>query len=207
MGRRPGAAALRRSVTGRIEERAKAVEIGRLLGLARQRLRDDRLTTPATDSAVHYYRRVLQLQPDNESARNGLERVGERYVVLIRSAVRDSALNRARRLLRSLSTLSPSHPRIVTLGNEIEAAERAIAVAEARDPEPGNAAPAPPATGTGSSPPPPPAQIPTDDEGRLWYEVKESCVDAELRRYIESYPAGRYIEEAWRKISSCIESR
>ena len=201
-------AALRRTVTGRIEELARAAEISRSLNLARQRLSNDRLTTPAQDSASHYYRRVLQLDPENQAARSGLQRIGERYVVLIRSAIDDNALTRARRLLRSLATLLPAHARIETLGIEIEAAERALAAAAARAAEAQQTTPEAPArSAADTGPVAAPVQVPTDDEGRLWFEVRESCVDAELRRYIESYPAGRYIEEAWRKISSCIESR
>ena len=201
-------AELRGTVAGRLEELAKAVEISRLLDLAQQRFRDDRLMTPARDSAAHYYRRVLQSDPNNESARAGLERIGERYVVLIRGALDDEALSRARRLLRSLQALLPGHPRIAPLGMEIEAAERAIAAAAVADAEPERPAAVEPTTGAVvDSPTPAAVQMPSDDEGRLWYEIKDSCVDAELRRYIESYPAGRYIEEAWRKISSCIESR
>lgn len=199
---------LRRTVDSRIEQLRKTAEIGRLLGLAEQRLRDDRLTAPARDNAAEYYRRVLRSDPDNESAHTGLERIGERYVVLIRSALEDEALRRARRLLRSLAALLPAHPRIATLGNEIEAAERAIAAAAVRDAAPEQpAAVEPTALVEAGSASPATAQMPSDDEGRLWYEVRDSCVDAELRRYIESYPAGRYIEDAWRKSSSCIESR
>ena len=199
----PELAASRRTLVGRLEELTRSVEVTRLLDLARRRLADDKLTTPATDSAAHYYRRVLQLDPDNEAARVGLERVGERYVALIRGAIDDSALNRARRLLRSLAELAPAHPAIPALSAEIEAAERAIAAAEERAAAIAEAAPAP----SEAIPAPEPQPPPTDDEGQLWFEVKDSCVDAELRRYLESYPAGRYIEEAWRKISSCIESR
>ncbi len=196
-------AELRRTVTSRLEEAAKAREVNQLLDLAQQRLRDDRLTTPAGDSAAHYYRRVLRLDPDNDPAHRGIERIGHRYVALIRDALEDRAPSRARGLLRSLATLLPAHPRIVTLGNEIEAVERAIGAVAAREAEPGApAARAPSPAAANESPP-----TPTDDEGRLWFEVRDSCVDAELRRYIEAYPAGRYIEAAWRKISSCIESR
>ena len=203
-------AELRNTVAGRLEELAKAAEISRMLNLAEQRLQDDRLSTPARDNAAHYFRRVLQSNPDNEQARSGLERIGSRYDVLIRSALEDGALSRARRLMRSLKGLLPAHSRIAALGNEIEAAERAIAPAAVREetPLPVQPATVEPALGVRDERPfPAPVQMPSDDEGRLWYEVKDRCVDAELRRYIESYPAGRYIEDAWRKISSCIESR
>lgn len=196
-------AELRRTVTSRLEEAAKAAEINQLLDLAEQRLRSDRLTTPARDSAAHYYRRVLLLDPDNDPAHQGIERIGGRYVALIRGALEDKAPSRARGLLRSLAALLPADPRIAPLGDEIEAVEREITAAAAHEEEPeAPAVRAPSPSAANESPP-----APTDDEGRLWFEVKDSCVDREIRRYIESYPAGRYIEAAWRKISSCIESR
>ena len=195
---------LRDTVERQLAERAQGLEIRRLLELAERRLAADRLTSPARDNAVVHYRAALRLDPDNEAARGGLERIAERYGVLIRDAIDDGALTRADRLLGSLADLAPDHPMLEPLRGQVAAAGQADnageATAEAARPET-------PAAGQGRVSETPREDIPTDPEGRLWFDVRTSCVDAELRRYIEAYPAGRYIEEAWRRISSCIEAR
>ena len=204
----PELSRLRAEVERQAAERARALEIRRLLGLAERRLAADRLTSPPGDNAAGHYRAVLRLDPDNQTARDGLERVVTRYDVLIRDALEDDAIGRAERLFESLEGVSPDHPAVGRLRDLIATARRAAEAAAAQpDPEAPAAlerqpvAQESPARETG------PEDIPTDPEGRLWFEVRSSCVDAELRRYIEAYPAGRYIEEAWRRISSCIEAR
>lgn len=197
-------ARLREAVERRVAERALELEIGRLLELAGRRLAADRLTSPAGDNAVAHFHAVLRLDPDNEAARRGLERIAERYGVLIRDAIDDGALRRADRLLGSLAQLAPDQPALELLRGQVAAARQAgNAGGTAAD----AARPETPGAGETGVPEPPREEVPTDPEGRLWFEVRTSCVDAELRRYIEAYPAGRYIEEAWRAISSCLEAR
>ncbi len=197
---------LRSEVKRQFEELDKELEIQRLLDWAQRRLGADMLTTPADDSAAAYYGRVLAVDPDNAPAKEGIERIGDRYVVLIGKAIDTGIFDRARRLLGSLETLLPAHQQIASFRAEIGAGEQVAAAANTATPTQANPAP-PSAQAVTKAPDSAPTEIPTDDEGRLWYEVKDSCVEAEVRRYMESYPAGRYIDDAWRKISSCIESR
>ena len=195
---------LRSEVQRQFEELDKALEIRRLLDLAQRRLGADMLTTPASDSAADYFRRVLALDAGSAAAKEGIERIGDRYVVLISKAIDTGIFDRARRLLGSLEVLLPEHPQIASLRDGIEAGEKVAAAA--KNAKPTHAGVAEP-TAQVATQQEAPTGIPTDDEGRLWYEVKDSCVEAEIRRYMEAYPAGRYIDQAWRKISSCLESR
>lgn len=199
----PELSRLRGEVQRQFEELDKALEIRRLLDLAERRLATDRLTTPAGESAADYFRRVLALDASNVAAGQGMERIADRYVVLIGDAVDTGGHPRARRLLESLEAVSPGHPQIALLRERIEAGERIVAAESGVKPSDGERS-----VQVAAAPPDPePSEIPTDDEGRLWYEVKDSCVEADIRRYMETYPAGRYIDDAWRKISSCLESR
>ena len=191
----------RREIDRHLAERSTALEVQRLLNLAERRLAADRLTTPPGDNAVAHYRAVLGLDPDNPTARLGFERVADRYGVLVRDAMEQGALGRAERLLGNLAAVSPAHPDLELLGDRLDAARRAPATPAAAS------RPTNPATPAGDTAEGPTEDMPSDAEGRLWFEVRTSCVDAELRRYIEAYPAGRYIEEAWRRISSCLEAR
>ncbi len=55
---------------------------GALEWLARISLRQDRLMAPPANNAYYYFSRLLELNPDNETARQGLSDIAERFVVL-----------------------------------------------------------------------------------------------------------------------------
>ena len=194
-------AGLRREVEGKLEAVNRQREVDRLLGLAAERLESDRLGQPAGDSAVAYYRQVLVLSPGHEAAEDGLARVGSRYAVLARAAIGDEALDRARRLYRSFGEAVPGHPELAGVSREIEAAETAAAEREATVAAAEPAAVVQASVAEEAEPPP------TDDEGRLWQAVKDSCREGDLQRYATAYPAGRYVEDAWRRMSACLEAR
>ena len=196
-------ARLRGEIERQVGERARALEMQRLLELAERRLAADRLMTPAGDNAVTHFRAVLGVDPENPQARRGLERIADRYGVLVRDAIDDGALRRADRLLGNLAAVAPRHADLERLRERVEMARQAANATAA----PAAASPGTTVTAAANAPELPAEEVPTDPEGRLWFEVRTSCVDAELRRYIEAYPAGRYIEDAWRRISSCIEAR
>ena len=61
-------------------------KIAALLAQGQQSLREFRLLTPAGDSANHYFKEVLALDPGNTDARQGFNRITERYVILARRA-------------------------------------------------------------------------------------------------------------------------
>jgi len=61
-------------------------KIAALLAQGQQSLRNFRLLTPAGDSANHYFNEVLALDPGNSDARQGFNRIAERYVMLARRA-------------------------------------------------------------------------------------------------------------------------
>ncbi|MGF1528895.1 MAG: protein kinase [Candidatus Competibacterales bacterium] len=61
---------------------AAAAQVDRWLERAEVSLERFRLTTPAADSALHYYEQVLQLDPDNAPAQRGFTRIAVRYAEL-----------------------------------------------------------------------------------------------------------------------------
>ena len=192
-----------RDELGRLLDRlASTAELRRLVDLGERRLASDNLTTPAGDSAVDHFRRALALDAGSEQAAAGLARVAERYALLVRDAVERSDTAQARRLLSRLADVAPQHPEVEPLTARIEAAEGAARAALDRQTAV-VAAPAEPPVAPSSTGP----VIADDEEGRLWSAVMNDCDEAQLRRYIDAYPAGRYIEEAWRRRSACLEAR
>ena len=102
---------------------ARAEEVQRLIDLGERQLAADNLITPPVESAVDYFRRAQNLDPENEGASAGLARVADRHVVLIRAALVLNDTVEARRLLARLIEVAPEYPEIRTLQEEIKKAE------------------------------------------------------------------------------------
>ena len=204
-----GIADLRDELSRLLDELSAASELRRLIDLGERRLAADNLTTPAGDSAVAYFRQALALDPGNEQAAAGLAQVVERYALLIRDAVERGDSSQARSLLSRLADVAPQHAGIGPLQAQVEAAEEAARAAQAEQAQQAAAV----AAAAQPSPPQPAPEttagpvIADDEEGRLWSEVMNLCDETQLRRYIDAYPAGRHIEEAWRRRSACLEAR
>ena len=95
-------------------------EIERLLALAEVSRRDYRLTTPANDSAIYYYRRVLQLDPKNPDARRGFSKVVNAYRNLAQENVRRNQFGRARIFIERGLALAPNNPRLLALLKQVK---------------------------------------------------------------------------------------
>jgi hypothetical protein len=67
-----------------------------LNGKAEAAMAAKRLTTPAGDSAVDYYRQMLQVDADNPAARAGLRKIADTYVAWGRSAAGRGQLGRVK---------------------------------------------------------------------------------------------------------------
>ena len=98
-----------------------------LLDAAEEALAADRLTTPPPDSAFRYYSLALEIAPDHQPAREGLERIVERYLELTAKAIGHRRWESARRLLERAATVDEQHPGIAPLRTQVDllaAAER-----------------------------------------------------------------------------------
>ncbi|MGF1615708.1 MAG: protein kinase, partial [Gammaproteobacteria bacterium] len=105
---------------------------------AEQQLREGRLITPSGENAFETYQTVLSEQPDNESARAGLERIAAQLTDLARrdweagrSSEARQRLDTGLRLFKGL----PGHDGLQTLAGEIERQQkltRLLAQAEAQ---------------------------------------------------------------------------
>ena len=95
--------------------------IADLLFSGLQALDDDRLLEPRFDNAYEYFYEVLQLQPDNEIALEGMQGIVERYLELALDAANRGNFTNADRLLGRAETIDASHPGIAPAREALDA--------------------------------------------------------------------------------------
>ena len=185
----------------RLGEINRNAEIGQLIDLGHQRLTSDLLTTPAGASARDAFNAVLMIEPGNAQALDGMTRIASRYVDLIGAALNANSLANARQHLSSLEKLDAGHIAIEPLKERLNDKERLLELERLNAERSANAAGS--MRGDATATRPLPDAVPADDEGTLWLQVRDFC--ATLDQYIIKYPAGRYVEEAWRRKSECLK--
>ncbi|NIR84079.1 MAG: protein kinase [Gammaproteobacteria bacterium] len=98
----------------------KQIEIRKLLRLAKEALADYRLTTPATRNAYFYYRRVLQMDPNNQRASDGMEAIARRYAALAEGELAQYRYPKAQRYIRLGLKVQPNNKRLLALKEEAQ---------------------------------------------------------------------------------------
>lgn len=189
---------LQEEVQSQLAALNRSGQVDELLEKAERSIAADRLSTPSGNNAVEYLRQALSLDPANARAARNLEAVADRYAVLVADALQNGALALARRHIGSLERVSPGYPRLDEFSRRIADAEAAQAEASRFAAQQAALSPGP-ADEPGEAEP-----IPQDPEGQLWFSLRNSCNERELRRYINNYPAGRYVDRAWQRISDCL---
>ena len=81
---------------------------------------ENRLTTPPDKNALHYYRKVLALQPDNSDAERGIDRIGKRYIELASASLKKQQLTNAKRLVRRGLRILPDDRGLIRLDKRID---------------------------------------------------------------------------------------
>ena len=81
-----------------------------MLNGAKLALDDNRLMSPANDNAYDRYRKVLDLDPKNAKAREGLRAVASRYLGLADAAQSKGDLGQAREFLARAEKADPNLP-------------------------------------------------------------------------------------------------
>lgn len=106
---------------------ARREEIADILYRALQALDEDRLLTPAEDNAFDRFRRVLEMDPDNEIAQQGLADIAQRYANLARDAALQGLFDQAELFLTRARRVDPGHPALAavveTLDSERESGD------------------------------------------------------------------------------------
>ena len=86
--------------------------IDALLHTAQAALADTRLALPADNSAYYYYQKVLELDPDNSQARDGVVYIAERYLALAKKAVEKGQSTKAKQYVQLGLSVQSDHPDI-----------------------------------------------------------------------------------------------
>jgi len=90
-------------------------EIAGLLALGQDSLGLNRLLTPKNDSAYQYFQQVLELDPGNSDALNGIELIVERYTALAAYALDKNENERAGLYITRGLQISPSDAGLIAL--------------------------------------------------------------------------------------------
>ncbi len=92
--------------------------------LARNSLRQDRLMSPPADNAHYYFSRLLELNPDNEAARQGFSAIAERFVVLAEEEFSRRNYGKAQAYITLGLQVEPENRGLATLRSMIETREK-----------------------------------------------------------------------------------
>lgn len=83
-----------------------------LLEQAGTALQANRLTTPESMSAYHYYQQVLLTDPNNSQAKNGINIIVETYLSWALDDVEQGKISRARQYVTKAESIDHKHPNI-----------------------------------------------------------------------------------------------
>jgi hypothetical protein len=90
-------------------------KISELLAQAEQALSENKLTVPSADNAYAYYQAVFALDPDNAQARDGMQRILERYRQLAQQRLKKRDRRRARLYASRGLKIWPGDPTLLAI--------------------------------------------------------------------------------------------
>jgi serine/threonine protein kinase len=114
---------------GSAESKSESQIIDELLKGARSNISERKLTSPLGNNAYEKYKTVLNIEPDNPEALNGLDRIVDEYIHLMDNALGKDDIDSARNYLRKGVHVNRDHYGIA------DAEKRLITAEEAREKE------------------------------------------------------------------------
>ncbi len=73
-------------------------------------INENRLTLPDQDNALAYYRKVLQIDPDDQAARQGISRISDKYKTMALDAQKKNKYNEAVQLIAKARSIVQNDP-------------------------------------------------------------------------------------------------
>ncbi|WP_444994246.1 serine/threonine protein kinase [Aliikangiella sp. IMCC44359] len=92
--------------TAQSDRSKKENRVNELLKKGELALAEKRLSSPQGDNAISYFEQVLQLEPDNQKAKDKLVSVANAYEKLIEESISERAFSKAKTLLTRYNSLS-----------------------------------------------------------------------------------------------------
>ena len=115
-----GASVTDLTVAATSDEESVERKLANLLRLADKDLRADRLTSPRGYNAWEKYKRVLELDADNEQALLGFEKITARYTELALKAASNQDFERANEHVEKAAVVTPDAPVIAVIRRQIQ---------------------------------------------------------------------------------------
>lgn len=119
--------AFERAVNDNAVATARSAKISQLLEQAAADLKANRLATPAAGNALSRFREVLNTDPENEEAAEGMVKIAARYVDLARGAISNREFDSARDYIARARSLGASTAALDQLSGKLKAEEAQIA--------------------------------------------------------------------------------
>ena len=107
----------------------------RLLARAQLAFEKNQLTTPEESSAYRFYLDVLGIDPDNQTARLGINNIVEQYLSWALDNAKSGNHERARQYFQRARSIDGSHPNIKPVLQSIEENEQSVVTKFDLDPE------------------------------------------------------------------------
>ncbi|WP_144393508.1 serine/threonine protein kinase [Pleionea sediminis] len=101
-------------------------QIESLLAQANQALTTNRLTSPKGESALDYYSKVLSIDPNNESAIEGIASIKNRYVKLAQQSMLSKNIESASSSIQKLRELDANDDRLAELEQQYESVKSKV---------------------------------------------------------------------------------
>lgn len=101
-------------------------QLNQWLASAEKAFNENRLTTPSDDNAHFYYSKVLELQPNNEVAKNGLNEITDRYIKMARQSLLNKSVDKARTSINKVRAIAPNDERIADLEQQYQVIKKQV---------------------------------------------------------------------------------
>lgn len=106
--------------------KARSVRIERLVAQAESALLNGQLTLPIEDNAYDRFQAVLLLDPSNEYAKKGMQRILLAYIVRVHQALTAGRVADAKRMGQRVQGYFPKDPLVLVLMAKIAATEKTL---------------------------------------------------------------------------------
>ena len=88
-----------------------------LAWLGKQSLEEYKLTYPAKDNAYYYFNRLLELDPGNQDAVNGILEIADRYALQAEQALAKNDLEKMKTYIEYGLRINPKNESLIALKN------------------------------------------------------------------------------------------